>query len=60
MILYNNYYNITNRMSDVASEVVMYVSLTELKNTFQFCTKATGFVSLDDTKYYVFRTNGSR
>jgi hypothetical protein len=28
-------------MSDVASEVVMYVSLTELKNTFQFCTKAT-------------------
>jgi hypothetical protein len=49
-------------MSDVASEVVMYVSLTELKNTFQFCTKATGFVSLDDTymKYYVFRTNGSR
>jgi hypothetical protein len=48
-------------MSDVASEVVMYVSLTELKNTFQFCTKATGFVSLDDTymKYYVF-PNGSR
>lgn len=42
------------------SNVTLYVKLTEIQNTFQFCTpqnKSISFTSATDMKYYVFPNN---